>query len=70
MALNSQGVRISAKPVDEVYLEGGSPEHTQDLIAAQDRARSQATAATVRRWAPWVIGALVVGGGAYLYLRD
>lgn len=69
MAVNAQGVRLSSKPTDEVYLEGGSREYTDDLIAAQDRARSQNTAATVKKWAPWVIGAVLVGG-AYWYWRD
>lgn len=70
MAVNVQGVRLSAKPGDDVaYFEAGSPEHTADLIANQDRVRSQEQAATLKKWAPWVLVA-VVAGGAYLYLRD
>ena len=71
MALTATGVRVSAKPgPDTVYFEAGSEEHTADLIAAQDRARAQDQGAALKKWAPWVIAAVVVGGGAYFYLRD
>ena len=70
MVRTSLGVHVSSKPVDEVYFPAGSKEHTADLIANQDRQRSQAQSEALKKWGPWLLVAAVVGGGAYFYLRD
>jgi len=65
--------RTSTKPTysatSTTWIEVGSPEHTASLIESQDRARAQSEG-TVKTWAPWLIGGLIVGGAAYLLLRD
>lgn len=61
----------STKPgADTVYFETGGPEDTADLIAAQDRARAMNPASGAKKWAPWLIGGVLLGGGLYLLLRD
>ncbi len=53
------------------FYEVGSPQHTADTIARQDAQRAQSAGiSALKTWAPWLIGGLVVGGGAYLLLRD
>lgn len=60
----------SARPdADTVWLEAGSSAHTQDLVAAQNRARETQTSA-LKKWAPWAIGGAVLGGALWLIFRD
>lgn len=61
---------VSTKPsAGTHYFEAGSEEHTADLIAAQDRARSKPTT-VAKNWLPWVAGGLALGVVAYFALRD
>jgi hypothetical protein len=48
----------------------GTQADTQDTIDAQDRARAEKQTETIKKWAPWVIGAVIVGGVLYLRSRD
>jgi len=61
----------SSKPGEgAVFLEAGSEEHTADLIRAQDRLRAADREAAIKKWTPWAVGGLVIGGGLYLLFRD
>lgn len=60
----------SSKPgPDTVYHEAGSQAAIDDLIQAQDRARARNQSA-LSKWAPWLIGGLVVGGAIYFLKKD
>jgi hypothetical protein len=49
-------------------FDTGSAAATANVIAAQDRARA-AKGGTLKAWAPWVAGALLVGGAVWWIRR-
>lgn len=55
---------------DTVYHEAGSQAAVQDLIAAQDRARQRNAEKAAKKWAPWIVGGLLVGGAVWWWQRE